>query len=90
MNLRVTAATFLAFIVFTEKGKKFVLRMSMGEVQDKLPKDAFARTHRKYSVNLSKITSIDVQDNLIFIDDLSIPISRSYKEELLKQLDWMK
>lgn len=76
--------------VFTENGKKYVLRMSMGDVQDKLPQDTFSRTHRKYGVNLSKITSIDVQDNLIFIDDISIPISRSYKEALLKKLNWMQ
>ena len=76
--------------IFTESGKKYVLRMSMGDVQEKLPTDTFSRTHRKYSVNLSKISSIDVQDNLIFIGDVGIPISRSYKEALLKKMNWMQ
>lgn len=76
--------------VFTENGKKYVLRMSMGDVQDKLPHKQFARTHRKYSINLTKITSINTQDNLIYINDISIPISRSHKEELLEKLDWMQ
>lgn len=75
--------------VITESGTKYVLRMSMGDLQDNLPKETFARTHRKYSVNLSKITSIDVQDNLLYVGETSIPISRNYKEILLKQLDWM-
>ena len=75
--------------VYTEGGKKFVLRMSIGDLQEKLPTDAIVRTHRKYSVNLSKITSIDVQDNLIYIGEVSIPISRSYKEVLLEKLQWM-
>ena len=76
--------------IFTEDKKKYVLRMSMGNVQEKLPANQFIRTHRKYSVNISKITSIDTQDNLIFIGEMSIPISRSHKEGLLEKLDWMQ
>lgn len=76
--------------VFTEDGKQYVLRMSMGSVQEKLPKSSFARTHRKYSINLSKIKSIDLQDNLVYIGDHAIPISRSYKEDLIRHLDWIQ
>lgn len=75
--------------IFSAKGKH-VLRMSMGEVQEKLPKERFARTHRKFTINLSKIDSINTQDNLIQIGDIEIPISRSYKELLLQKLDWMQ
>jgi len=76
--------------VFTEGGKKYVLRMSMENVQKKLPQDKFFRTHRKYSVNLSKVKSMDLQDNLLSVGDVSIPISRSSKEELMKKLDWIQ
>lgn len=76
--------------VYTDQGKKYVLRMSMGDVQEKLPKKLFFRTHRKYSVNLSKIKSLDLQDNLLYLGDASVPISRTHKEELLKRLEWMQ
>lgn len=76
--------------VFTEQGKKYVLRMSMGDVQKKLPEKTFFRTHRKYSVNLSKVKSFDLQDNLLYVGEEAVPISRSNKEELLKRLEWMQ
>jgi len=76
--------------LYLGKNKKHVLRMSMSDVQDKLPENMFFRVHRKYSVNLTKVTSIDLQDNLIFVDEISIPISRTNKDELLEKLDWMK
>lgn len=76
--------------IYTENGKKYVLRMSMGEVQDKLPSKKFMRIHRKYSVNLKKVKSIDVQDNMLLIGDTELPISRAHKEDLLSKLDWLQ
>jgi len=76
--------------VHVENNIKYVLRMSMGKVQEKLPKKTFFRVHRKYSVNLTKVSSIDIQDNLIYMGNISIPISRVNKEELLEKLEWMK
>ncbi len=76
--------------IFTEDGRKFVLRMSIGAVQEKLPDDSFLRVHRKYAVNLQKIKSIDTQDNLIHVGETSIPLSRSHKEELMRRVDWLQ
>ena len=76
--------------VFTEDGKKYVLRMSMGQVQEKLSEDIFIRVHRKFSVNLNKIKSIDLQDNLILVGNTNIPVSRSHKESLIQKLPWMQ
>lgn len=66
------------------------LRMSMGDVQNKLPTKGFMRVHRKYAVNLKKIKSIDTQDNLIYVNDAELPISRTHKEELLQKLEWLQ
>ncbi len=76
--------------VFTENGKKYVLRMSLGDVEQHLPKEWFMRIHRKYTVNLKKIISIDSQDNMIQIGEIELPISRSHKEELLQKLEWLQ
>lgn len=76
--------------VHMENNKKYVLRMSMGNVQEKFPENTLFRVHRKYSVNLTKVTSIDIQDNLIHMDEIVVPISRSNKEGLLKRLEWMQ
>lgn len=76
--------------IFTDSGKKHVLRMSMGDLQEKLPENQFMRVHRKYTINLDKVNSIDTQDNLIYVDNIELPISRSHKEELLQKLDWLQ
>lgn len=76
--------------VFTKNGKKYVLRMSMGDVQDKLPYRDFMRIHRKYTVNLNHVTSIDTQDNIVLLGEIELPISRGNKEELLSKLDWLQ
>lgn len=76
--------------IFTLDGRKHVLRMSMGDVMEKLPSKSFMRVHRKYTVNLSKVKSIDTLDNLIYVAEAELPISRSHKEELLQKLDWLQ
>lgn len=76
--------------VYTSLGKKYVLRMSLGDIQQKLPEQYFMRIHRKYTVNLKAIKSINVQDNMILIGETEIPISRSHKEELLQKLEWLQ
>lgn len=76
--------------LYLENNKKYVLRMSMTNVQEKLPDNSFFRVHRKYSVNLKKVSSIDLQDNLVYMGDINVPVSRANKEELLEKIEWMK
>ena len=76
--------------LFLEGGKKYVLRMSIAAVLEKLPQQTFCRVHRKYAVNLTKLKSIDIQDNLIHIEEHSITISRANKEEFLEKLEWLQ
>ncbi len=76
--------------VFTDSGKKYVLRMSLGDVEEKLSSSEFLRIHRKYTVNLKKISSINTQDNLVQLGEIELPISRSHKEDLLQKLEWLQ
>lgn len=63
-------------------GKKYPIRISLKELQEKLPQDLFKRVHQSYSVNIEKVTSFNSNDNLIFIEEKQIPIGRIYKKEL--------
>lgn len=76
--------------VFTDAGKKYVLRMSLGDVESKLPSEGFMRIHRKYTINLKKISSINTQDNLVLLGEVELPMSRSHKEDLLQKLEWLQ
>lgn len=76
--------------VYTKGGKKHVLRMGLGEVQEKLTGSSFMRIHRKYTINLAEVTAIDTKDNMILLGATELPISRIHKEELLQKLDWLQ
>jgi len=51
---------------------------------------AFVRVHRSYIVNKTKITSIDTENNNIYINKETIPYSRRVKEDLFKDIRFIK
>ena len=60
--------------------------MLISNMEEKLPEEQFLRIHRSFIVSLDKIesfspSSVDIKDN-------EIPIGRSYKELVLKQLNY--
>lgn len=59
--------------------------MTLQSLEDKLPKNAFIRTHRSFIVNLNKINL--VERNTIIFGKKFIPISETYRERLQQFLD---
>ncbi len=57
--------------------------MSLKKMQKQLPEDEFARVHRSFTVNISKVSS--VRGNRIFIDETEISMGVSYKKEFYKK-----
>lgn len=74
----------------TEGGGKHVLRMNLEAVHDKINQKIFVRTHRKYSINLLKMSSIDLEEFVVHIGDYAIPVGRTYKDGLIHQLELLK
>ena len=66
------------------KEKEYLLVMTLKDIAAKLPQKHFIRVHRSYVVNLSQIN--EVATSHIVIGRKAIPISKSFKEELLKRL----
>ena len=64
--------------------KKFVLRSPLKNILVQLPENTFIRVHKSYVVFKKYISKIE--QNFLFMDDVSIPIGRKYKEELFKEL----
>lgn len=62
-----------------------VTRETISAIEAKLPKNQFLRIHRSYIVRLSKIQSFTNED--ITVNRIALPISRSYKKEVLKRLE---
>lgn len=61
--------------------QKFVLRLSLGDLVDRLQYPRLVRVHRSYAVNLDEISSFDEQ--VIKIDKYEIPIGRNHRQEFL-------
>ena len=67
-------------------GKTVVTRETITSIEAKLPQNEFIRTHRSFIVSIDKIDLFTCE--LVEIGKKQIPISRSYKNEVLKQLKY--
>ncbi|HHB80108.1 MAG TPA: response regulator transcription factor [Saprospiraceae bacterium] len=70
--------------IFTDT-KSWVVNKTMKSILEGLPAPLFARVHRSYIVNVSRIENIE--ENSIVIDKDIIPISEHYKADFLKKLN---
>jgi len=69
--------------IFTTRGK-FTTLLYLKNVAENLDDQQFIRVHKSYLVAIDKVETIE--DNKIIIQDARIPISRNYKEEVLKKI----
>jgi DNA-binding LytR/AlgR family response regulator len=63
--------------------RRIVIRKSLTEFMTALSPD-FIRIHKSYAVNFRHVSKISSQS--VFIDELEIPIGKSYKNELIKTM----
>ena len=61
-----------------------ITRENISIIEAKLPQEYFVRVHRSYIVSINHIESFSNEE--LIINKKSIPISRSYKEEVIKFL----
>jgi DNA-binding LytR/AlgR family response regulator len=66
--------------------KKFLLRLSLNQLLEKINYRGLVRIHRSYAVNINAIQSFNEQE--IEINQQHLPIGRNYKEEFLKHFDF--
>lgn len=69
--------------IYTTKGKYTTL-LYLKNVAQNLDNERFLRVHKSYLVAIDKIKTIE--DNELLIDNFRIPISRNYKEVVLKKI----
>ncbi|HTN38933.1 MAG TPA: LytTR family DNA-binding domain-containing protein [Arachidicoccus sp.] len=67
-------------IYLSEANRPVITRMSLKAMEEKLPNDKFVRIHKSYIVSIDKITTI--KRDLIYIDDIELPLSSLYKAEI--------
>lgn len=65
--------------------RKYTLRCTLKDFEEKLPAQHFERVHKSYIVNLSHIDAIN--STYILIDDHQLPISREMQSRLMQQIN---
>jgi len=79
------------YVVLHTSREKFTIHFTMKAIEQQLPSFLFVRVHRSFIVNKSMINMI--RDNMLEIsnynDVKSIPIGKSYREFLLKEINVM-
>lgn len=73
-------------IIHTISGHKYIIRIPLGELEEKLPSSAFIRTHRSYIIQSKYIQSVNVQDETIQLNQINIPMSKTYREKILDKI----
>ncbi len=73
-------------IINTEK-KRYIVHATMKSLEEKLPTRIFARVHRSFIVNLTKVETIE--DLSVVMPQKTIPIGNSYKTSFLSKLNFL-
>ncbi len=69
---------------FTET-KNYLTLCTLKSVEEKMCNTYFMKVHRSYIVNLQKIK--DIQDNSLVIEGKVIPISKSFRSEVMSRIN---
>lgn len=69
------------------ENKKFVTKVSLSTMGRRLERFDFIRVHKQFLVPAKRIKNINLFDSTLHINQQLIPIGRSYKSKLVKQLD---
>lgn len=74
------------YIILHTLEQALVSYQSISHIQNELPSSQFLRVHRSYIISLDYLTAFNA--TYIFLGDDEIPIGRTYKEEVLKRLEY--
>jgi DNA-binding LytR/AlgR family response regulator len=77
--------SFSDYIKIYLEDKIIITRETITNIEAKLPQQEFIRIHRSYIVSLAKISSFT--NEFIEVNKKAIPISRSYKKDVLHRLE---
>ena len=71
------------WILIHTKDAVYRICKTLSDLQDRLDKESFFRVHKSYLVNFRHLKSIKENDIRLYHCDETIPISRSYKKDVL-------
>ncbi len=73
------------YVIFHTLSSKYIVHHTMKGIERRLPASIFSRVHRSYILNRNMINQIE--DFQVLIENNSIPMGASYREEFLRKLN---
>lgn len=74
------------YLELVAENEQYLLRTTMKQLDEKLPKDRFIRIHRSYIVNITRIEKIISQpagNGLVYLcNGQQLPLSKNYKKQI--------
>ena len=70
--------------------RKYAVKISLTKLKQRLPEGVFIQIHRSYIVQKDLIQNIDLSSMEVFVGDSGLPLGRTFKEDLLKQLNLLQ
>lgn len=64
--------------------KTYIIRSTLANLLNELPKKTFVKVHKSYIVNLKKVSAINHE--FIIVDKTNVPLSETYRKSLLDSL----
>ena len=72
------------YIIVHTTQKKYITYLTFKAVEEQLPQNVFIRIHKSFLVSLNAVKTID--GNELKLENISLPISKNYKEEVLGKI----
>ncbi len=72
-------------LIKMDDNNQHIVRSTIKNIESRLSPKQFVKVHRSFVINVSKI--VDIEDSGILINNQVVPISRSYKSDLLNRLN---
>lgn len=73
------------YILIKTDKENYTVHSTLKKIEGKLPVTLFLKVHRSFIINIKKI--VDIEDSSVLIGKNVVPVSRSSKPELMKQLN---
>lgn len=70
--------------------RKHVINMRLKELLERLPGEDFVQVHRSYVVRKSAIEEVNFGEQTLRVADKSIPIGKTYRDQLLSTLNFLQ
>lgn len=75
------------FIITAQK--RHVINMRLKDLLEKLPREDFIQVHRSFVVRKSAIEEVNIGEQTLRVTDKTIPIGKTYKENLLATINYL-